>query len=60
MAYFVLSKSTRGEQPVEDIPIFTCICVYVCICVFIFVTPPGQTKNEARPEFSHNPPIDLF
>ena len=25
------SKSTRGEKPVEDIPIFSCICVYSCV-----------------------------
>ena len=35
------SKSTWGEQPVEDIPIFTYVCIYFFMCV----TPPGQTKN---------------
>ena len=37
ISYFVLSKSTWGEQPVEDIPIFTCICVYVYICISMYL-----------------------
>ena len=45
MLYFTISKSTLGEQPVEDIPIFTCICVYVCIYLFVRDTAPGQKKN---------------
>ena len=60
---YVLSKSPRGEQPVEDIPKFICICVYfiylriyLCICV----TPPAQTINDTDLKFGTHTPIDLF
>ena len=53
-----LSKSTGGEQPVEDIPNFTCICV--CMAIFICVTPPGQTKNDTDLKFGTHTPIDLI
>ena len=47
-----VSKSTWGEQPVENIPNFTCICVYfLCVYVFFCVTPPGQTKNDKDLKF---------
>ena len=55
-----LSKSTWDEQPVEDISIFTCICVYVFIYVIICVTPSGQTKNDSDLEFGTHTPIDLI
>ena len=32
---FILSKCTWGEQPVEDIPIFTCICVNLSVYSFV-------------------------
>ena len=31
------SKSTGGEQPVEDILKFTCICVYLFMYLFVYV-----------------------
>ena len=53
---FKFSKSTWGEQLVEDIPNFTCIFVYV----FISVTSPGQTKNDTDLIFGTHTRIDLI
>ena len=52
------SKSSWGEQPVEDIRKFTCIFVYVCIYVFMCVTSPGQTKNDTDLKLGTHTPID--
>ena len=43
-----LSKSTSGEQPVEDIPILTCICVYLFISRFLDKPKTKQTWNLAH------------
>ena len=53
-----LSKSTWGEQPVEDILEFACICVCVCIYVCNCVMPPGQTKNDTDLKFGTHTPLD--
>ena len=58
MSYFVLSKSTWGEQPVEDIPIFTSICVYVCMYLCIYSCPASRPNEKRyRPEiwYLHSP-----
>ena len=55
---------SKGEQPVEDIPNFTCICVNAFVCLFIYlfvcVTSPGQTKNGTDLKFGTHTPIDLI
>ena len=43
----IASKSTWGEQPVEDIPIFTCKYVGLLICT----GAPGQTKKDTDLKF---------
>ena len=53
-----LSKSTWGEQPVEDILIFACISLYLFLYVLMYVTPPDQTKNDTDPQFGTHTPID--
>ena len=49
------SKSTRGEKPVEDIPIFT----YTCVGLWVFGLYGTSWPNEKRyrPEiwFTHSP-----
>ena len=47
---------TRGEQLVEDIPIFTCIRVLVCLSVGR--GPPDQTKIDTHLKFGTNTPLD--
>ena len=56
------SKSTWGEQPVEDILKFTCICVcvYLFIYLFVWVTPPDHTNNDTDLKFGTHTPIDLI
>ena len=47
------SKSTWGEQPVEYIPNFTCICVYlfIYVCVFIYLCHVSWPNDKRfRPE----------
>ena len=46
------SKSTRGEQPVEDIPNFTYVCMYVFMGVFICVS--GLLTNAKRNKQTFN------
>ena len=53
---FLLSQSTWGEQPVEDIPNFTCIYVFI----YVFVSRlHGQMKNDTDLKFGTHTPIDL-
>ena len=49
-----LSKSTGGKQPVEDIPIFTCICVGLSVRT----GPPDQTKNYTDLKLGSHTPLD--
>ena len=53
-----------GEQPVKDIPNFTCIRVYlfIYVCVYLFIcdTSLGQTKNDTDMKFGTHTPIDLI
>ena len=57
MSYF--SKSTWGEQPVEDIPIFTCkyVGLLVCVSVLYFTATSGHNEWRYRPEiwYTHSP-----
>ena len=53
------SKSTWGEQPFEDIPNFTCICVYLFIYVFVSRLH-GQMKNDTDLKFGTHPPLDYL
>ena len=46
-----LSKSKWGKQPVEDIPIFTCICV----CCFVGLMGPNE-KNDTDLKFGTHTP----
>ena len=43
--FFHVSKSPWGEQPVEDIPIFTCIGVYLCVSHLLAKRKTIQTSN---------------
>ena len=54
----ISSKSTRGEHPVEDIPM--CVYIHLFICGFMCVTPPGQTNNDRDLKFGKHTPLDLI
>ena len=52
----MFSKSTWGEQPVEDIPNFPCICVYLFICLCHVSWPiEKRYKPEIWYTYSHRP-----
>ena len=48
-----ISKFTWGEQPVEDIPIFTCKYVGLCICTALFGYSQKIYKHEIC--YPHSP-----
>ena len=48
-----LSKSTWGEQPVEDIPNFTCICVYFFVYLFMYLCHVWPDEKRYRLEIWH-------
>ena len=54
MSKNVLSKSTWGEQPVEDILIFTCICGYVFICL-CHASWPNEIRYRPEIWFTRSP-----
>ena len=54
VVFYSKSKSTWGEQSVEDIPIFTCKFVGLSICT----EAPGQTENDTALKFGTYTPLD--